>query len=55
MSFFLETPRLILREMGQADLPVRRNGMLPVARFVKHYYGIDMPHIVFVVRWKPGA
>lgn len=25
----------------------RRNGMVPVKTFVKHYYGIDMPHIVF--------
>lgn len=28
----------------------RRNGMEPRSTFVKHYYGIDMPHIVFSVR-----
>lgn len=27
----------------------QRNGMKPTGRFVKHYYGIDMPHIVFTV------
>ncbi len=25
----------------------KRNGMKPVGQFTKHYYGIDMPHIVF--------
>lgn len=29
-----------------------RNGMLPRSIFTKHYYGIDMPHIVFSVRRK---
>lgn len=28
----------------------RRNGMARRGRFTKHYYGIDMPHIVFSVR-----
>lgn len=28
----------------------RRNGMAWRGRFTKHYYGIDMPHIVFSVR-----
>lgn len=27
----------------------RRNGMTPDKIFIKHYYGIDMPHIVFSV------
>ena len=27
----------------------RRNGMVPVGSFVKHYYGLDMPHIIFAV------
>ena len=27
-----------------------RNGMVPVARIVKHYWGMDMPHIVYAVR-----
>ena len=25
----------------------KRNGMKAAGSFVKHYYGIDMPHIVF--------
>lgn len=28
----------------------RRIGMVPRFTFVKHYYGIDMPHIVFSIR-----
>ena len=32
----------------------QRNGMVPVKRFVKHYYGIDMPHIVFAVNREKG-
>lgn len=27
-----------------------RNGMLPRERIIKHYYGMDMPHLVFSVR-----
>jgi ribosomal-protein-alanine N-acetyltransferase len=27
----------------------RRNGMKPVGTFVKHYWGIDMPHIAFCI------
>lgn len=27
----------------------RRNGMQPVGGFTKHYYGVDMPHILFCV------
>ena len=27
-----------------------RNGMKPCGRIIKHYYGIDMPHIVYSVR-----
>lgn len=26
----------------------QRNGMTPVCTFIKHYYGIDMPHIIFM-------
>ena len=39
----------------------RRNGMKERGSFVKHYYGMDMPHIVFSVRreerpgWRPGT
>ena len=28
----------------------KRNGMSVVGRFVKHYYGIDMPHLIFSVK-----
>ena len=28
----------------------RRNGMKIVDSFVKHYYGVDMPHLVFCIR-----
>lgn len=27
-----------------------RNGMRPHGSFTKHYYGIDMPHIVYSIR-----
>ena len=39
------------------NLPSRkvaeRNGMTPKGSFVKHYYGMDMPHIIFSVK-NPG-
>ena len=28
----------------------KRNGMTVVGRFTKHYYGMDMPHLVFSVK-----
>ena len=28
----------------------KRNGMKPVKTFVKHYYGVDMPHILYCVK-----
>lgn len=28
----------------------KRNGMQPCRRFIKHYYGVDMPHIVFIAK-----
>lgn len=28
----------------------RRNGMIQRGRLVKHYYGMDMPHLIFTVR-----
>lgn len=38
----------IIRDNNIASQNVaRRNGMTPVGAFVKHYYGIDMPHVVF--------
>lgn len=38
----------IIRDNNYASQKVaKRNGMKEVGRFNKHYYGIDMPHIVF--------
>ena len=38
----------IIRDTNIASQKVAmRNGMLPVHQFVKHYYGVDMPHIVY--------
>ena len=41
----------IIRDSNIASQNVaKRNGMKERGRFVKHYYGIDMPHILFSVR-----
>ena len=41
----------IIRDNNLASQKVaRRNGMRERGSFVKHYYGVDMPHIVFSVR-----
>ena len=41
----------IIRDTNAASRAVAlRNGMVPVARVVKHYRGMDMPHIVYAVR-----
>ena len=41
----------IIRDSNEASQNVaRRNGMSPRFIFVKHYYGVDMPHIVFSIR-----
>lgn len=41
----------IIRDTNEASQNVaRRNGMNPVDSFTKHYYGMDMPHIVFCIR-----
>lgn len=40
----------IIRENNKASQQVAlRNGMHPLATFVKHYRGIDMPHILYGV------
>lgn len=40
----------IIRDTNQASQAVaRRNGMTIVGQCVKHYYGMDMPHLVFAV------
>lgn len=40
----------IIRDTNLSSMNVAiRNGMLARRRFVKHYYGVDMPHIVFSV------
>jgi ribosomal-protein-alanine N-acetyltransferase len=41
----------IIRDNNIASQNVaKRNGMTEVDKFVKHYYGIDMPHLVFSVK-----
>lgn len=41
----------IIRDNNLASQAVaRRNGMIVTGRLVKHYYGMDMPHLVFSVR-----
>jgi ribosomal-protein-alanine N-acetyltransferase len=41
----------IIRDSNIASQNVaKRNGMRERGRFVKHYYGVDMPHILFSVR-----
>lgn len=41
----------IIRDSNLASQRVAlRNGMQPTRAFVKHYYGIDMPHLVFTVQ-----
>lgn len=41
----------IIRDTNAASQRVaQRNGMSPRARMTKHYYGMDMPHIVYSVR-----
>ena len=43
----------IIRDTNTASQNVaRRNGMTPAGRMVKHYYGMDMPHLVFRVTKK---
>ena len=40
----------IIRDNNEPSMRVaRRNGMKPCGSFVKHYYGMDMPHLVFSV------
>jgi RimJ/RimL family protein N-acetyltransferase len=41
----------IIRETNIASMNVAiRNGMLVRSRFVKHYRGVDMPHVVFCAK-----
>ena len=44
----LDTVYSIIRENNFPSQQVaRRNGMVPVGRTVKHYYHMDMPHILY--------
>ena len=44
-----------IRDNNEASIRVaQRNGMQPVGRFIKHYYGMDMPHLLFCAR-NPNA
>lgn len=41
----------IIRDNNIASQNVaKRNGMTVKGRFIKHYYGVDMPHIVYSVK-----
>ena len=41
----------IIRDTNTASQNVaRRNGMMPVGDFVKHYRGVDMPHLIYRVQ-----
>lgn len=41
----------IIRDTNEASQRVARyNGMTVRGRLVKHYYGMDMPHLIFSVR-----
>jgi len=41
----------IIRDTNVASMNVAiRNGMLVRGRFIKHYYNMDMPHLVFSVK-----
>ena len=41
----------IIRDTNFASQKVaRRNGMVPCGGMVKHYYGMDMPHVAFVAK-----
>nr|WP_312578027.1 GNAT family N-acetyltransferase [Sedimentibacter sp.] len=41
----------IIRDTNIASQNVaKRNGMTVTDRFIKHYYGVDMPHLVFSVK-----
>lgn len=41
----------IIRDNNYASQNVaKRNGMRECGKFIKHYYGIDMPHLIFSVK-----
>lgn len=45
----------IIRDNNIASQNVaKRNGMTVCGKFVKHYYGIDMPHLLFCVKNEKG-
>ena len=44
----------IIRENNAASIAVaKRNGMTVTDRLTKHYYGMDMPHLVFSAKRNP--
>ena len=46
----------IIRDTNAASQAVaRRNGMTPCKAFIKHYYNMDMPHLLFRVQRKEVA
>lgn len=45
----------IIRDNNIASQRVAmKNGMQPCGRIIKHYYGVDMPHIVYCVKADAG-
>lgn len=45
----------IIRDTNIASQNVaKRNGMTVTDRFTKHYYGVDMPHLVFSIKRSNG-
>lgn len=40
---------------GPSQAVARRNGMRVVGQFTKHYYGMDMPHLIFCARRKDAG
>ena len=46
----LKEPKIcsIIRDNNTVSIHVaERNGLKPAGSFVKHYYGIEMPHIIY--------
>lgn len=51
MGLILDELYSIIRDTNIASQKVAlRNGMNPIDSIVKHYRGVDMPHLVYCVR-----
>lgn len=50
-TLMLEEVYSIIRDTNIPSQQVaKRNGMIQKGKFIKHYYGIDMPHYIFSVK-----